>query len=74
MGRDYSPLFDRMLLCLLSRGPLAFKERELDSFDSKKKRIKNVSHTHADNSSQGYMSEREILNEACFPAFFFFFY
>lgn len=34
MGTDCSPLFDRMLLCLLGRGPSPFKERELDYFDS----------------------------------------
>lgn len=39
MGRDCSPLFDRMLLCLLGRGPPPFKERELDSFDLKKKKL-----------------------------------
>lgn len=67
MGRDWSPLFHRTLLCLLGRGPLPFKERDLDSFDSLKK---NVSHTHKENTTQGNMSGWELLNEASSPVKF----
>lgn len=45
MGRVCSLLFDRMLLCLLGRGPLLFKVRGFDSFDSKLKK-KKMSATH----------------------------
>lgn len=45
MGRVCSLLFDRMLLCLLGRGPLLFKVRGFDSFDSKLKKKKCQPHT-----------------------------